>query len=80
MASDVAPQESKRMVAGILAILLGGWGVHKFYLGYTTAGIIQILACCGGFGIVGLVEGIIYLMKSDAEFIQTYQVNKKEWF
>lgn len=76
-------QESKRIVAGILAILLGGLGVHKFYLGYTTPGIIQlVLGICtfGAAGIVALIEGIIYLTKSDAEFIQTYQVNKKEWF
>ncbi len=72
--------ESKRMVAGILALLLGGWGVHKFYLGYTTAGIITILCCFGGFGIIPLIEGIIYLTKSDEEFIETYQIGEKQWF
>lgn len=79
--------ESKKVVAGILGILLGGLGIHKFYLGYTTPGIILLaitLVTCG-FGsivtsIIGLVEGIIYLTKSDEEFIQTYQVGKKEWF
>ena len=35
--------ESKRITAGVLAILLGGWGVHKFYLGYTSAGLIQLV-------------------------------------
>lgn len=81
---DDAPaprQESKRIVAGILAILLGGFGVHKFFLGYTTPGIIMLLTCWTGVtGIIGLIEGILYLTKSDAEFIQTYQVGKKEWF
>ena len=78
-----AAQESKKVVAGILGILLGGLGVHKFYLGYTTPGIIQLalgLITCGAAGIIGLIEGIIYLTKSDEEFIQTYQVGKKEWF
>jgi TM2 domain-containing membrane protein YozV len=76
-----ATQESKKVVAGILAILLGSFGIHKFYLGYTTPGIIQlVLGFCGIGGIIGLIEGIIYLTKSDAEFVQTYQVNKKEWF
>jgi TM2 domain-containing membrane protein YozV len=78
-----ATQESKRIVAGILGILLGSLGVHKFYLGYTTPGIIQLILgiCTGGIaGIIGLIEGIIYLTKSDEDFIQTYQVNKKEWF
>ena len=74
--------ESKKMVAGILAIALGSLGVHKFYLGYTKAGVLQILAncACGAGGIIAFIEGIIYLTKSDADFIATYQVGKKEWF
>ena len=77
-----AAQESKRVVAGILAIVLGGLGVHKFYLGMTTPGIIQLLLglCFGIGGIIGIIEGIIYLTKSDEEFIQTYQVGQKQWF
>ena len=76
----MAQQESKRILAGILAILLGGFGVHKFILGYTVPGIIQLVLGCLGIGwLLGLVEGIIYLTKSDEEFIQTYQVGKKEW-
>lgn len=75
--------ESKRITAGILAILLGSLGVHKFYLGYTQAGIIQlVVSVCtlGCISFLGLIEGIIYLTKSDADFIATYQVGKKEWF
>jgi TM2 domain-containing membrane protein YozV len=81
-ADDIKPkEENKKVVAGILGILLGGFGIHKFYLGYTTAGIIQILLSCVGIGsIIGLIEGIIYLTKSDEEFYETYQVGKKEWF
>jgi TM2 domain-containing membrane protein YozV len=77
-----APQESKKVVAGILAILLGSFGVHKFFLGYTTAGIIQLVLglCFGIGGIIGIIEGIIYLTKSDEDFIQTYQVGQKQWF
>jgi TM2 domain-containing membrane protein YozV len=73
----------KKLVAGICGILLGAWGVHKFILGYTTEGIIQIvitLVTCGIGGIVGLVEGIIYLTKSDEDFVRTYIQNKKGWF
>ena len=67
---------------GVLAILLGGLGIHKFYLGYSKEGIIQLLLglLCGIGGIIGLVEGIIYLTKSDEDFYQTYQVGKKGWF
>jgi len=74
--------ESKKIVAGVLAIVVGWTGAHKFYLGYTVPGIIQIVSniACGAGGIVGLIEGIIYLTKSDADFIATYQVGKKEWF
>lgn len=71
----------KKIVAGILGILLGAFGVHKFYLGYTKEGIIQIILsflCLGG--VIGLVEGIIYLTKSDQEFVDTYLVGRKGWF
>ncbi len=76
-------QENKKVLAGILAIVLGGFGVHKFILGYTQEGIIQIvitIVTCGMASIIGLIEGIIYLTKSDEEFYQTYQVGKKGWF
>lgn len=74
---------SKRIVAGVCGILLGWAGVHKFVLGYTKEGVIQLvlgLVTCGAAGIVGFIEGIIYLVKSDAEFEETYVKNKKGWF
>jgi len=77
------PQENKKILAGVLAIVLGGLGVHKFILGYSKEGIIQLIlgvVTCGIGGIIGLVEGIIYLTKTDEEFYQTYQVGKKGWF
>jgi TM2 domain-containing membrane protein YozV len=77
----------KKVVAGICGILLGCFGVHKFILGYTTEGIIMLvgtLLTCGlagaVFGIIGLVEGIIYLTKSDEEFVATYINDRKTWF
>lgn len=76
-------QENKKVLAGILAIVIGSLGIHKFILGYTQEGIIQIVitfVTCGIGGIVPLIEGIIYLTKSDEEFYQTYQVGKKGWF
>ena len=79
MASEEA--KNKKIVAGILAILLGGFGVHKFYLGYTNAGIIQLILSlvCGIGGILGVIEGIIYLTKSDDDFESTYLNGRKEW-
>jgi TM2 domain-containing membrane protein YozV len=77
----------KKLVAGILAILVGSLGVHKFVLGYTTEGVIMLLVTvltCGIAGVVmsvvGIVEGIMYLTKSDEEFVRTYIQNKKGWF
>jgi len=82
MADDIAKPECKKTTAGILGILLGAFGVHKFFLGYTMQGIIQLVLtfCTGVGGVVGLIEGIIYLTKSDEDFIQTYQIGKKPWF
>ena len=83
-AMDLKPAGAdKKVVAGICGILLGGFGVHKFILGYTTEGIIQLvitLLTCGAGSIIGIVEGIIYLTKSDEDFVRTYIQNKKGWF
>ncbi len=76
-------QENQRVLAGILAIVLGGFGVHKFILGYTKEGIIQMvitIATCGIGSIIGIIEGINYLIKTDEEFYQIYQVGKRGWF
>jgi len=87
--------ENKKLLVGILAILFGSFGVHKFLLGYNKEGFIllgvtivaYLLACFAiGLlfvwipGVIGLIEGIIYLTKSDEEFYNTYQVGKKPWF
>jgi TM2 domain-containing membrane protein YozV len=80
-----APAETnKKTVAGILAILLGGFGAHKFYLGIKKPAIIMLIAnivtCFTVMWIVGVIEGIMYLTKSDDEFMKVYQEGKKEWF
>ena len=81
------PQENKKLIAGILAIVLGPLGIHKFILGYQKEGVIMllvsILTCGIGaaiMGLIGLIEGIIYLTKTDEEFYEIYQVNQKTWF
>ncbi len=78
--SDKPPGSEKKIVAGIL---LGSLGVHKFYLGYTKEGIIQLVigvVTCGIGGIIGFIEGILYLTKSDEDFVATYVTGKKGWF
>jgi len=63
-----------RVAAAVLAILLGGIGVHKFYLGKIGLGIVYLLFCWTGIpALVGLVEGIIYLTMTDSQFAQKYK-------
>ena len=52
------------------------------YLGYTKEGIIQIILTfvCGIGALIGIIEGVLYLLKSDEEFYETYQVGYKGWF
>ncbi len=70
------PQKD-RVTAAILGILLGSLGIHKFYLGDTQKGIIYLLlGCVGVGGVLGLVDGIIYLTKTDEDF----QANYMNWF
>jgi TM2 domain-containing membrane protein YozV len=84
--SEQIPGAEKKLVAGILGILLGGLGIHKFYLGYNSEGLIMLLVTlltCGVggavMGIIGLIEGIIYLTKTDEDFVEIYITNKKGW-
>lgn len=65
-----------KLVAGLLAIFLGTIGVHHFYLGSTMAGVVTIVLCCGLGNIMGIVEGIMLLVMSDAEFDARY--NQRE--
>lgn len=82
--SDIS---GKKLAAGICGILLGTLGIHKFVLGYNTEGLIMLLVSlltsglvAPVMGIIGLIEGIIYLTKSDEEFYRTYIASKKGWF
>lgn len=90
VASHTEINNSKKIVAGLLAFSFGAFGIHKFYLGYNKQGVI--MACCFLFGfillgipsaimaIIAFVEAIRYLTKSDSEFERIYVVNKKPWF
>ncbi|PIO02986.1 hypothetical protein COT57_01285 [Candidatus Micrarchaeota archaeon CG09_land_8_20_14_0_10_55_25] len=65
--------KKSRVTAGVLAILLGGLGAHKFYLGKTGLGVLYLCFCWTLIpALVGLVEGIIYLTQSDEEFEDKY--------
>ena len=91
---SIGGEKKDRTTAGLLAIFLGGLGIHKFYLGFTGPGLVFLLINTVGFaitwimffipnavvGLIALIEGIIYLTKSDEEFHQAYVVEKKQWF
>lgn len=87
---EIKEAGSKKIAAGICGILLGSLGIHKFILGLTTPAVLMLVVSLVGsclyllgplaMGVIGLVEGIIYLTKSDEDFYQTYIVNKRGWF
>ncbi len=97
-ASDAA---KNKIAAGLMGILCGEFGIHRFYLGHTKAGLIYLgwTLCSGGLiiglsavtfgvgailfplvyasGVVGIVDGIFYLISEDAEFESKYVKNEK---
>lgn len=84
---EIQDAASKKIAAGVCALLVGALGIHKFILGMNTPAIIMLLVTvltCGiagsVMGVIGMVEGIIYLTKSDEEFYELYIVEQKEWF
>ena len=84
--SNPTPQTAftkNKAVAGVLGILLGGLGIHKFYLGYIGTGILELiitLVTCGAGALLGLIEGIIYLTQSDEQFAANHSSNSRPWF
>lgn len=80
-----------KVAAGLLGLFLGWLGAHKFYLGYSKEGVIMLLvsvlggiATCGVatgvISMIGFIEGIIYLTKSDEEFDRLYAQGHQGWF
>jgi TM2 domain-containing membrane protein YozV len=82
--------ERNKYVAALLAFFLGMWGIHKFYLGKNTAGIIMLVCGTVGWiligipplimGVVAFIETIIYLVKSDQSFYEDYVAGNRSWF
>lgn len=87
LATAAPTRAGSKIPAGICGILLGSLGIHKFILGYTGAGLVMLLVtlltcfiASPIMHIIGLIEGIIYLTKSDADFVKTYVDGRREWF
>lgn len=65
--------QKSRIVAALLAFFLGGFGIHKFYLGRIGWGIVYLLFCWTFIpSIVAFIEFIIYLCTSDEDFARKY--------
>lgn len=107
--SQLSDANTRKIIAALLAFFLGGLGIHKFYLGYTGAGLVFVLIQIAGWfltlmlsllslgigaifllplmafasgvlSVIGIIEGVIYLSKTDADFYHTYLSGRKEWF
>ena len=63
-----------KIVAGILALFLGGIGIHKFYLGQTGKGILYLLFCWTYIpAILAFIEGLTILCGKDENFQIKYK-------
>ena len=89
--ANEAIRQKDHVAAGLLAIFLGMFGVHKFYLGCNNAGFIMLaVSIIGGIVTIGLaaaviwliaiIEGIIYLARSQTDFERLYVLNRRDWF
>lgn len=89
--SSAPVSSADRNVAAVLAILFGAFGVHKFYLRYYLPACLMLgITLLGGFvglplmswavWVVAIIEGVLYLSKSQAQFYQTYVAGRREWF
>jgi len=70
---EVALNGRNKLVTALLAIFLGGLGIHKFYLGQTGWGILYLVFCWTFVpALVGLIEGILFLVMSQEDFNRKY--------
>ncbi len=80
----------KKLAAGLCAILVGSLGVHKFLLGTPVSGVIMLAVSlvtipCAFVGmivmtVISVIEGVVYLSKTDREFHKSYIRRKRAWF
>jgi len=71
--SGLPVKYKSKTAAGILAIFLGGIGIHKFYLGKKGMGVLYLVFCWTYIpALLGVIEGIIYLTSSDEKFYNKY--------
>lgn len=73
--------EVSRIAAAVIGVFCGSVGIHRFYMGHTNAGIVYLVVGVVTAGtvtsVVGLIDGIIYLLATDEEFAAKYLHNDK---
>ncbi len=95
-AATLEAARTKKILAGVLAIVLGCLGAHKFALGFLGTGFVMLgvsivgsvassCLCLPGvpayvMALIGLIEGIIYLSKPDDQFYRAYIARRRTWF
>jgi TM2 domain-containing membrane protein YozV len=69
-----APRRKSKIIAGLLAIFLGAFGVHNFYLGFIGKGVAQLLITLLSLGILswvsaiwGIIEGIFIIASHEGD-------------
>ena len=88
---EIYTQPKNKLTAALLALFLGAFGIHKFYLGYPKAGFIMLTVTIVGsvftlgfagivMATIGFIEGFVYLMHSQQKFEAYYVCNRREWF
>ena len=87
--AGIGSSHKDKWVAAILAFCLGTIGIHKFYLGYKTEGIIMIVVSvvgglCFGVGllvmaVISIIEAVRYVILTQEEFESTYVYADKAW-
>jgi len=83
-ADSSATNPKNRTTAALLALFLGIFGIHQFYLGNKLSGIIRIVLTATIYGVLvslplAIVEFVMYLTASDEQFHQNYVSRKKAW-
>jgi len=83
-------RDCNHVIAGLFGIFLGGFGIHKFYMGYQKDGLTYLLTFVFGFilcgipsviiAVIGIIEGIIYLSSTQQEFERKYILNRHNLF